>query len=160
MMKLSRLLSMTAAMTMAATSLAHAVSVEATATVTPPISISKVSDMSFASFSTTAGGSLSSNPMTSPPGTIIVSGTRSNASFNTSGVANQTYTINYPTSGLQLEGSGAPMPLSLSFANGEGASQQFDGAGTDTFALVGTLTVNAGQATGAYTETFDVTVNY
>lgn len=79
------------------------------------------------------------------------------AAFNVTGEADLSYTIDLPTSIQISNGAGANMTVNNftgSKANGTLVS------GADSFTVGGTLAVAANQATGEYTGTFTVAVEY
>src|SRR5690606_18440485 len=82
------------------------------------------------------------------PGSLTVSGQPS-TSYN--------FTLPAPT---PLHGSGGgTMTVGLSFASG-GASRSLSGSGNDLVVVNGLLSVNANQAVGSYTGSYNVSVNY
>ena len=79
------------------------------------------------------------------------------AGFDVTGEADQSYTITLPSSVAISNGSGGSM--NVNNFSGSKASGTLT-AGTDNFTVGGTLTVAANQASGEYTGTFAVTVEY
>ncbi|MEM1105666.1 MAG: DUF4402 domain-containing protein [Pseudomonadota bacterium] len=80
------------------------------------------------------------------------------ASFNVTGEPESAYTITLPSSVAISNGNGGNMTVNA-FA-GSKASGTLSLGGTDSFNVGGTLNVAANQATGEYTGTFTVTVEY
>ncbi len=109
------------------------------------------------------------------PGTVIVGtdGSRSNtggvtlsemaaygaASFEVSGDPNATYTITLPASILLSDGGENQMTVDGFVSNPNGTGT-LSGAGSQTINVGATLNVSAGQATGSYSGTFEVSVDY
>ena len=79
------------------------------------------------------------------------------ALFNVSGEADFSYTIELPNSVSISNGAGGTMTVDE--FSGSKASGTLS-AGTDSFTVGGKLSVAANQATGEYTGTFTVSVNY
>lgn len=141
----------------------------ATATIVTPISISSDVNMNFGNIAVKA----------SSGGTVILSeadgsrnktgdvtlpanvGTVTRAHFDVSGQPNYTYAITLPSSVVLTRASGSETMTANAFTSSVGATSTLSGAGTESFYVGATLTVDAGQAAGTYTsENFDVTVNY
>jgi hypothetical protein len=90
--------------------------------------------------------------------------TASNAAYNVSGAVNTTYGITLPST-ITVTSGGANMTINsllarTASAGTNGLTGTLSTSGTDNFTVGGTLNVAAGQATGIYTGTFDVTVAY
>jgi hypothetical protein len=89
--------------------------------------------------------------------------TSTNAAYTVGGTDGVTYAIQLPAS-ITVSNGVPTMIINALLAHT--ASAGVDGltgtlvGGSDTFTVGGTLNVNAGQATGSYTGTFDVTVAY
>ena len=79
------------------------------------------------------------------------------AAFNVTGEADQSYTIDLPSSIQISNGAGANMTVN-NFTGSKATGTLVSGA--DTFTVGGTLGVAANQATGEYTGTFTVAVEY
>ena len=79
------------------------------------------------------------------------------AKFNVTGEADASYTIDLPTSIQIANGAGANMTVD-NFTGSKSNGTLV--AGQDDFSVGGTLDVAANQATGEYTGTFVVTVEY
>lgn len=111
------------------------------------------------------------NPASSANGAGVVAGTAVRADFAlTAGVANQSYTVNFPTlpGDISASGSGCPCPANsveintLTWASlSQGlASGQLSGTGTDTLYVGGTLSMAGGALGGTYQGTYDMEVVY
>lgn len=91
--------------------------------------------------------------------------TATTASYSVTGAVSTTYAITLPTSISVTDGSSNTMTISSFKAKAtstgtDGTTGTLSASGTDGFSIGATLTVPAGQATGAYTGSFDVTVAY
>ena len=87
-------------------------------------------------------------------------GTSSAGAFTVNGEGTLAYSISLPTNldGITLVGPGAAMTVTDFIDSNAGASSIV--AGSDSFKVGATLTINTGQTAGAYTGNYDVTVNY
>jgi len=146
----------------------------ATARIVKPITIHKDVDLAYGLIGASAGGgvvlmntagtaSVLSGTVTLPTGAV----TRSVASFTVSGDKSTGYAITLPANGVvTLSGTGTAMAVdnfkALSTGVGsEGLVGMLDATnGQDVIKVGAELTVNANQASGSYTSTFDVTVDY
>jgi hypothetical protein len=148
---------------MAAAAGAHAASASAsgTATVIAPMTISKTADLRFGSFApTTSAGSVVISTAGARSGTNVSLSslnTGGAAGFSVTGDTTATYTITLPSSAT-LSGPGTSMTISNFTSNPSGTGTLSGGAGT--IAVGGTLAVNASQASGAYSGSFSVSVDY
>jgi hypothetical protein len=143
----------------------------AAAKIVTPLSITETSSLHFGTMAVLAG----------TPGTCVLStqGSRSqtggvnlsvqapaasNAAYNVSGAVNTTYSITLPATITVIAGPASMTINSLlartGSAGADGLTGTLSASGTDNFTVGGTLNVSAGQATGVYTGTFDVTVAY
>lgn len=96
---------------------------------------------------------------TSLDGAGIFGGTPAGGNFDVTGAGNLAYTITVPVNGLvTLTGGGTPMAVD-DFTDSEGGLANLL-LGTGTFNVGATLMLNANQAVGLYSGTYDVTVNY
>jgi hypothetical protein len=90
--------------------------------------------------------------------TVLSTATGHAASYTLTGEGTSTYTITLPTTTVTVtNGSGASMPVSAFIAS---AGPYALSGGTGSFTVGATLGLAASQATGAYTGTFDVRVDY
>jgi hypothetical protein len=143
----------------------------AAAKIVTPIAITETASLHFGTMAISAG----------TPGTCVLStqGTRaqtggvnlsvqaptaSNAAYNVSGAVNTTYGITLPST-ITVTSGPANMTINTLLARtasaaANGLTGTLSAAGTDNFTVGGTLNVTAGQSTGVYTGTFDVTVAY
>ena len=143
----------------------------AAAKIVTPISITQTASLHFGTMAISAG----------TPGTCVLTtqGTRtqtggvnlsvqaptaSNAAYNVSGAVSTTYGITLPST-ITVTSGAANMTINSLLARtasaaANGLTGTLSAAGTDNFTVGGTLNVAAGQATGIYTGTFDVTVAY
>ena len=97
--------------------------------------------------------------------TLMTGTTRTAAKYTVGGTASYIYTITVPQVPVTItKGGGVNMTITA-FSFASIATPSLTGGtltvgGTDVFYVGGTLNVAAGQAAGAYTGNFDVTVNY
>lgn len=141
-------------------------SATASATVVTPISISKTVDMSFGNVAvkSDAGGTvvLDTNDGTSTTGDVTLpatAGTITSASFGIAGEDGYTYAITLPTTVNITDAVSSEIMELSSFTSAPDATGTLTG-GAEVLKVGATLTVGAGQVSGAYTGSFDVTVNY
>lgn len=138
-------------------------SAPASAVIVAPISVTNTNESSLSfgqiaadaapgTVSVDAGGNLSS----STPNLVIDGSTGSAATFAVEGAPNLAYSTDIPTP-ISLTGPGTAMSASVSKSGG---ATNLDASGDDSFSVVGTLTVGADQAAGAYSGTVNVTVQY
>jgi|WetSurMetagenome_2_1015567.scaffolds.fasta_scaffold04341_2 hypothetical protein len=143
----------------------------AAAKIVTPLSITETSSLHFGTMAVLAG----------TPGTCVLStqGARtqsggvnlsvqapsaSNAAYNVAGAVNTTYAITLPST-INVTSGASTMTISsllarTASAGADGLTGTLSASGTDDFTVGGTLNVSAGQVTGVYTGTFDVTVAY
>jgi hypothetical protein len=143
----------------------------AAAKIVTPLSITETSSLHFGTMAVLAG----------TPGTCVLStqGARtqsggvnlsvqapsaSNAAYNVAGAVNTTYAITLPST-INVTSGASSMTISsllarTASAGTDGLTGTLSASGTDDFTVGGTLNVSAGQVTGVYTGTFDVTVAY
>lgn len=107
-------------------------------------------------------GSVTLNPATGAQGVtggvLYASGSGQPAQFSATGEPNHAFSITLGSPTVALSGPGGTMSLSLT-ASPSGLAT-FNGSGTATLSLGGTLSVGANQAEGDYLGTFTVTVAY
>jgi hypothetical protein len=85
-------------------------------------------------------------------------GTVKSAEFEVTGFSNSAYTITLPEDDVvYLTGDGVDMEITDFVHN---ANETLDGSGNEVFQVGATLQVNADQAAGEYTGSFEVVVNY
>lgn len=143
----------------------------AAARIVTPISITETSSLHFGTMAISAGAPgtcvLSTQGARTQTGGVNLSvqaPTASNAAYNVSGAVNTTYGITLPATITVTTGT-ANMTISSLLARtasaaANGLTGTLSASGTDNFTVGGTLSVAAGQSTGVYTGTFDVTVAY
>ena len=87
-------------------------------------------------------------------------GAPSAGNFDVTGPGGLNYNITLPVNGVvTLTGPGTAMSVD-GFTDSLGGASSLTAAGTDTFDVGATLTINANQTVGAYTGTYIVEVNY
>ena len=135
------------------------------AVIVTPISISKVTDLHFGNLAATDVPyqvELDFAGVRTVTGTAkkvmpTITGSVSVASFTASGLAGAAYAITLPSDDVvTLSGDGDDMTLEAFDHN----ANLILTSGEETFNVVATLNVNAGQAAGTYNGSFNVIVNY
>jgi len=96
--------------------------------------------------------------ITGAPGTYVLAGAPSAGQFTANGDASATVAISFSTGDTLISGANS-MTLGT-FTHNAGVTPALDGTGALTFNVGASLTVGATQATGAYSGTYTVTVNY
>jgi hypothetical protein len=130
-----------------------------------PIAVSNTRALAFGSFVAGSGGSvtISTSGGRSATGgiTLIPSSAGAAAQFSVTGDPGMTYSISLPLDGEAAlsNGAGQSMPLNA-FASDPGGIGLLGLDGSQTLSVGATLNVDAGQAVGAYSGSFSVTVNY
>lgn len=129
------------------------------------IAISNSQALAFGKFAAGSGGSVAVGPSgaRSATGSVVLlsSSGGSAAQFTISGDANFTYSISLPANGTVVLTNSGGQTMSLSnFSSSPIAFGQLSGIGRQTVSVGATLNVANNQPTGAYTGTFQVTVNY
>ncbi|WP_224984178.1 DUF4402 domain-containing protein [Geomonas agri] len=135
------------------------------ATVVLPVTITKVTDLNFGRFMSggtggsvvvdTAGAQSVTGGVTT---TAALGGTATAATFTISGEPTSTYAVTFPAQ-TPLTGPGTSMIIGTFTMDSSGTLNTF-GAAPETLSVGATLTVGASQASGAYSGTVDVAVNY
>ncbi len=137
-------------------------SASASARVLAKIQLAKVTDLNFGDV--VAGASLgtavvdTAGARSSTGGVSLAAGTVSQASFTVTGEPSKSYTITVPAS-VTISSGGNNMTVD-SFTFSPSSPATLPGGGSDTLNIGATLHVAANQATGSYTNTFNVTVAY
>ncbi|QXE89852.1 DUF4402 domain-containing protein [Geomonas subterranea] len=136
-----------------------------TATVVLPVTITKTVDLNFGRF---MSGALGGTVVVSTGGAQSVTGgvttttalgsTAAAAAFTISGEPTSTYAVTFPAQ-TNLTGPGAPMTIGTFTTASSGTLNTF-GAASEILSVGATLTVGASQASGTYSGTMDVAVNY
>lgn len=138
---------------------AATVSTTASANILQPISVSKTADLSFGEVypDGTLAGTVTvdfAGGRTFGGGASAGTAPGAAGSFTVTGEAGSTYALTIPAA-VSLTGPGTAMNVTLS-NNSLGDLT----TGTETFQVGGALDVGVAQTAGAYSATFDVTVNY
>lgn len=144
---------------------AAAATANATATVIAPIAISKTADLAFGKFAASTGGTvvMSAAGARSATSAVVLSTVTPGgaASFDVTGDNNATYAITLPGSISISDGAATPNTMTVdTFTSTPSATGTLSATGAETVTVGGTLTVASAQVAGAYTGTFDVTVEY
>ncbi len=146
----------------------------AAANIVTPIALTETSSLHFGTMAVLAssGGTciLSTQGVRTPTGGVNLSVQApgaTNAAYNVSGAVNTAYAITLPsiiTVTEQTLGEATMRISSILARPASAGAEQLTGTlsanGTDNFTVGGTLDVTAGQPTGQYSGTFDVTVAY
>ncbi|MFZ3042283.1 MAG: DUF4402 domain-containing protein [Thiobacillus sp.] len=134
----------------------------ATATVITPIAIANTADLAFGKFAASTGGTVVMSPAgtRTATGAVVLSTVTPGAaaSFDVTGDNNATYAITLPATASIA--SGANTMTVDTFTSTPSATGTLSATGAETVTVGGTLTVASAQVAGAYTGTFDVTVEY
>lgn len=157
-MKTTRITAAVLATAALAAGAAHAANTTGTAnaTVIGALTVAETQQLSFGSFSAgPVGGSINSVTGAKTGDVVIVSGPQA-GKFRVTGNPNTAYSFTVSPS-VTLTGPGTAMTASIS---GSSVNGGLTAAGIDDITTGGTLTVNSNQASGAYTGTYNVTVNY
>ena len=136
-------------------------SASANASILEQVTVTKSADLDFGTIAIGTGGGTvtvgNTNNRTCGSG-LVCSGTVTSAGFNIAGAASQNVGISGDSSVTLTRVSGTEtMTASLTRS---AASATLSGTGTASFAVGGVLTVGGTQVAGAYTGSFNVTVNY
>lgn len=132
----------------------------ASAQIQQAISITEDTAMDFGTLAVDGSGgtvTISAAGAVSGPGGYSFSGSPAAGTFTASGDTSTAVTISF-TDG-SLTGPGTAMTLN-NFTHDAGGTPTTDGSGDLTFNVGADLVVNAAQASGAYSGTYTVTVNY
>lgn len=143
----------------------------ATGTVIAPISITKSADLNFGKFASGAGGTMTVSTSGAATSTGIVRSTivtPTAAKFDVSGDNDATYAITYTgTSATLSDGATGTMALAIhsdltagNITSGTVSSGTLSASGAQSIYVGGTLTVGATQASGTYTGSVKVQVEY
>ncbi|MBL0316158.1 MAG: DUF4402 domain-containing protein [Flavobacteriales bacterium] len=138
----------------------------ASANIIQPLQIAKTADLAFGNIASgTADGTVViavDGARTSTGGvTLIEAGNVSNAaSFDVTGLADASFTIEVPTSIVIETAGGADQMTVDNFVSSLGADSVLDVNGEATLEVGATLNVSAQQAAGLYSGSFDVIVAY
>lgn len=120
--------------------------------------------LAFGSFAAGSGGSVtvSAGGMRSAGGgvALLSAGAGTAAQFAVSGDANLTYAISLPGNGVVSLTSGSNSMTLNNFTSSPNLTGALSVGGSQTLAVGATLSVGSNQASGSYSGTFDVTVNY
>ncbi|HYR27817.1 MAG TPA: DUF4402 domain-containing protein [Thermoanaerobaculia bacterium] len=137
----------------------------ATARVVTPIAIAKLTDLNFGSLiASPAAGTVTIDPAgtrTSGGGVTLLNSPYSAATFNVTGEPLTAYTITLPNAiPIVHTVNNAFTMVVNTFASNPSGTGTLSALGAQQLNVGATLQVAAGQASGLYTGTFDVTVAY
>lgn len=143
-------------------SMAATASASASANILAPVTLTKTSDLNFATIVT---GTTADTVIVSAAGArtcgaaLTCSGSVTSAAFNVAGTASTSYAITLPSTISITSGSNA-MNVATFTSSKSGNVSTLNGSGADSFSVGATLSVGANQAAGAYTGNFTVAVDY
>ena len=152
----------TAMIAVSAQASAETASFDASATILEALVLAKQADLAFASIvpdSTNAGTVVvSAAGARTCDAALTCSGTVSAADFDVTGTSGATYSLTLPGSANITSGANTMLvdTFTSSLTGGTGTLT----GGSDSFQIGATLNVGANQAAGAYTGSFNVTVEY
>lgn len=144
------------------------VSTNGSATIFQPIAINKTADLTFGTIVRPLAGSgvvtinASTGARTVDPGVGQLGTGFHQATYSVTGEGGQAFNIGIPT-GFIMTRTGGSETLTVNLASSVASatlSNALGAQGTQTFGIGGTLTVANTTASGAYSGTFTVTVNY
>lgn len=122
--------------------------------------------LSFGAFTAGSGGTVTVTPggARMKTGSVILvnqAGTASAAQFTITGTPSAVFVITLPADGTTFLTDGASGSMALnSFVSSPSGTGVLSGGGTQTINVGATLSVGNLQATGSYSGSFNVTVNY
>lgn len=127
------------------------------------LTIVATQDLAFGKFAAAAGGSVTVSPAgarSKSGGVVLVSSGPGNAAlFSVTGDPGATYAVSLPSASALTRVGGATMTVNT-FTSSPATTGVLGAGGSQTLAVGATLSVGSSQPVGAYTGTFDVTVNY
>lgn len=128
------------------------------------IAISNTQALGFGKFVAGSGGTVTVSPAggrSASGGVVLVpSGPGAAAQFIVSGDANVSYAISLPGNGVVVLTSSANSMAVNNFTSSPSSTGTLGAGGSQTLSVGATLSVGSNQASGSYSGTFDVTVNY
>ncbi|MCE1197899.1 MAG: DUF4402 domain-containing protein [Marinilabiliales bacterium] len=141
-----------------------------TATIVKPLALTNNRDLAFGRIAVTATGTGNVTIAAVDAGTRAVGGgstgitlanglASSSASFTVTGEGNTSYSLTFPGTATLSDGT-HNMTATLALDAAHGASNTLAAGGTEDFYIGGSLAISAGQASGDYTGTFNVTIAY
>lgn len=127
--------------------------------------VSALQTLSFGSFAAGAGGgtvTIGAGGARSQVGgvTLLSSAPGSASLFSVTGTPSATYAITLPANGVVTLTAGAASMAVNNFISSPGLTGALNGGGSQALSVGATLSVGSHQASGAYTGSFDVTINY
>lgn len=135
----------------------------ASAEILSSLTVTATSNLQFGQIAANTGGTITVNAdsSTASSGSLVSTGTRTPAGFSVAGSPNAMVVVSLPTSAVNLTRTGGTETMALSGFNSNPAGAfQLNASGAGTFNVGGTLAVASGQVAGAYTGTFQVSVEY
>ena len=135
----------------------------ATAEVLSSLTVTSTADLQFGQIAANTGGTVTVNADSTAgsTGTLISTGTRTPAAFNVVGSPNALVVVSLPTAPVNLTRTGGTETMALgAFNTNPAGAFNLNSTGNGQFQVGGTLTVNNAQVAGAYTGSFQVSVEY
>lgn len=136
------------------------------AVISNPLALTKTGDLNFGEIAPSIGATfVKVNPDGSVDGTtdatMVNIAAVTAAQFDVTGLAGATYSILLPGVGSTLlTGPVGSTDMAVEGFTATAGAGTLDGAGTESFGVGATLTINADQMAGSYSGNFDVTVSY
>ena len=135
----------------------------ASAEILSSLTVTATGTLQFGQIAANTGGTITVNAdsSTASSGSLVSTGTRMPAAFSVAGSPNAMVVLSLPTSPVNLTRAGGTETMALSgFNSNPGGAFQLNASGSGTFNVGGTLAVASGQVAGAYSGTFQVSVEY
>jgi predicted small secreted protein len=139
----------------------------AAARILSPITLTAGADLNFATiYKSVGGGTVRVTPAgvrTVVAGTVTLAAApvATAGTFTVGGDPALTYTITLPADGVVTISNGAvTMPVNVFTVTSASGTNTLSGAGSDLISIGADLIVGGGQASGTYTGTYNVTVQY
>lgn len=145
-----------------AASAATSATANASAEVLNTLTLSATGALNFGQIAANNGGSVTvkSDSTVTSSGSLISTGTRAPAAFTVTGSPNANVVLSLPTSATLTRAGGTETMSIGGFNSNPAGAFQLGSTGSANFAISGTLTVAANQASGVYNGTFSVSVEY
>jgi hypothetical protein len=131
---------------------------------TTPLGISSLASLAFGKFASGTGGTVTINPAgsRSRSGDVaLLSGSSGSAGrFQISGDSDAAYIITLPSNGEVYLTSGASSVAVVNFTSSPSSAGVLNGLGTQIVTIGATLVLDSSKATGSYSGTYAISVDY